>query len=173
MRYDAELKYCPACRDEYRAEINICAACRITLISGVEMLALANQEQRARNSRRGALTADDDIVTIHKGPLADLKKLEKAFRQENIGMLIVGEEDGCNKGCCPTTFYLQVRREDAQAAQALVHEDFLRVTALADHDTSHCHAVFDAEAGQANCPACGFAFETSTTTCPDCGLCFG
>jgi hypothetical protein len=173
MRYEAELKYCPACRDEYRADIIICAACKITLVTGTEMLALVNQGQQARNSRRGSLTVDDDIVTIHKGPLADLKKMEKPFERENIGMMIVGDEGGCNKGCCPTTFFLQVRREDAQAAVALVQEDFLRVTALDDHDTSHCHAVFNQDASHANCPACGFEFETSTTICPDCGLCFG
>ncbi len=172
MRYDEDLKYCPQCQDEYRADIEKCAACAVALLSGAEMQERLNRSLQARNSRRGALTVDDDIVTIHKGPLADLQKFEKAFAAENIGMMIVGDEGGCNKGCCPSTFFLQVRREDAQDAYAMVQEDFQKITSLEDHDTSHCHAVFSQDASHANCPACGFEFETSTTTCPDCGLCF-
>ncbi len=172
MRYESDLKYCPQCQDEYRAEIKTCASCHIDLIRGAEMVALGDRSQQERKSRRGALTVDDDIVTIHKGPLADLKKLEKAFLRENIGMMIVGDEGGCNKGCCPTTFFLQVRREDAQAGMVLIQEDFQQVTGLDDYDTRHCEAVFNQDASHANCPACGFEFETSTTTCPDCGLCF-
>lgn len=173
MRYEADLKYCPECRDEYRADIDRCASCQIILLTGTAMMAGASDSQQARNSRRGALTAEDDLVTIHKGPLADLKKLEKLLQEENIGMIIVGDEGGCNKGCCPTNFFLQVRREDAAAAAALIQADYRKNTALADHDTSHCHAVFNQEASHATCPACGFEFATSTTTCPDCGLCFG
>ncbi len=172
MKYEADLKYCPQCQDEYRADIESCAACKITLLTGAEMLDMMGRSQQARNQRRGALRADDDVVTIHKGTLADLKKLEKAFARENIGMVIVGDEGGCNKGCCPSTFFLQVRREDAQAAFALIQEDFRQVTGLEDFDTSLTDAVFNEEEGQATCPACGFEFETSTTTCPDCGLCF-
>ena len=172
MRYDSDLKYCPQCRDEYRADIDRCASCQITLLTGPEMLEMVSGSQHVRNSRRGALTAEDDLVTIHKGPLADLKMLETAFQGENIGMLIVGDEGGCNKGCCPTSFFLQVRREDARAATMLVQEDFHQVTGLADYDTTHCDAVFNQDASHANCPACGFEFETSATTCPDCGLCF-
>lgn len=168
MRFEEDLKYCPQCQDEYRADIARCASCNITLVSGAEMLALENHRTR----RRGELTADDDIVTIHKAPLADLKKMEAAFARENIGMMIVGDGGGCNKGCCPTNFSLQVRREDAEAAYALVQEDFRQVTAIDDHDTSTSHAVFNQEASHATCPACGFEFETTTTTCPDCGLCF-
>lgn len=172
MKYQDDLNYCPQCQDEYRADIKSCASCKVDLLRGAEMLEMVNRSQQSRNSRRGALTADDDIVTIHKGPLADLKKMEKAFQRENIGMVIVGDEGGCNKGCCPTTFFLQVRREDARAAAALVQDDFQRVTGLDDYDTSHCDAVFNQDASHTICPACGFEFETSTTTCPDCGLCF-
>ena len=115
------------------------------------------------------------LTTSELMPIAhpvDIPKIEKAFARENIGMMIVGDEGGCNKGCCPSTFFLQVRREDAQAASALIQEDFRQVTGLEDFDTSHSDAVFNEAEGQATCPACGFEFETSTTTCPDCGLCF-
>lgn len=173
MKFEAELKYCPQCQDEYRADIESCADCKITLLTGAEMLDLVSRSQMLRNQRRGELSADDDIVTIHKGTLADLKKLEAAFVRENIGMMIVGDEGGCNKGCCPSTFYMQVRREDAQAAFALIQDDFRQSTGLEEYDTRHSEAVFNEGEGQAICPACGFEFETSTTTCPDCGLCFG
>lgn len=172
MRYDKDLKYCPQCRDEYRADITTCAACQIELLTGGEMTDFVGQRQASRDNRRGPLTPDDDIVTIHKGSMADLQRLAELFAADNIGAAIVGDEGGCNKGCCGTTMSLQVRREDAQAAYQLIQDDFQQATGLADHDTRHCHGVFDQDAGQATCPACGFEFETSTTTCPDCGLCF-
>lgn len=91
MRYDADLKYCPTCRDEYRAEVESCATCKITLLTGREMADFVGQIQAARAKRRGDLTADDDIVTIHKGALGDLQRLAELFAAENIGMAIVSD----------------------------------------------------------------------------------
>jgi hypothetical protein len=55
----------------------------------------------------------------------------------------------------------------------LIQTVFVQQTGLDGHDTSLADTVFNPDAGYATCPACGFEFETSTTTCPDCGLCFG
>jgi len=40
-------------------------------------------------------------------------------------------------------------------------------------DVNEAGTELNQDAGEAVCPACGFAFATTTTTCPDCGLCFG
>ncbi len=93
--FDPEMKYCPKCKDEYMMVAEHCAACNILLLTGTEML---NFQASGNGARKGALTADDDIVTLHKGPLADLKHLQGLFEQENIGVAIVSEEGGCGKG---------------------------------------------------------------------------
>lgn len=63
---------------------------------------------------------------------------------------------------------------DAQLAQSILEEEYLRTTGLASHDLSTADAVFDETALQTVCPACGAAFTPGTNaTCPECGLCFG
>jgi rubredoxin len=171
---DPELKYCPRCNDEYRADIVLCAECRVELLSGAELLAARQRDRERKQARRGDIVGGEEMVMIHKGQLNEIKAIERELGREHIDCLIVGEGGGsCRKGCCGTSFYLQVRRQDAPDAYAVVQGYIDRTTALDDHDLSHCDTVFDPAAGQAVCPACGFAFRTSTATCPDCGLCFG
>jgi uncharacterized protein (UPF0212 family) len=170
---DPDLKYCPKCNDEYRAEIVQCASCGIDLLSGAELLDAQSKQNAHRNNRLGALTADDEVVSIHQGSGSELTVFEKLLQQENIGAMIVDKSQGCGKGCCGTTLDLMVRKEDAQDAYHLVQASLDQTRALDDHDLSCCDTVVNMDAGEAICPACGFTFQTSTSTCPDCGLCFG
>lgn len=173
MMIDPECKYCPSCNEEYRAEIVLCADCGIELIGGEEMLEKERAVKARKKARKGDITPDDDIVSIHKGQLADLKVLEKELARENIGVLLSGDESSCGKGCCSSSFFLQVRREDARDAVEVVQQYIDRTTAISHHDLTCAEHVYNPQAGTAVCPACGFTFETSTSTCPDCGLCFG
>ncbi len=170
---EPDLKYCPQCNDEYRADIEMCAACNVALITGREVLAREEEKQRKRQSRVNAtLSPDDDLVPIHRAPLADIRQFEELLAHEGIATLIAGDDKNCGKGCCPSTFYLQVRREDAQDAVTILEREYNRATGLDHHDTTHMNGIFNADAGQALCPACGHEFPTTTTTCPECGLCF-
>lgn len=172
MYIEPELMYCPQCNAEYRAEIVVCAPCQVNLISGKDRLAMQEGSWQQLQSRKGTLQPDDDIVTIHKAPLADIKRLTEKMEAVRIGTLVAGDESTCKKGCCPTNYFLQVRREDAKAAFNIIEEDHHRNTAIHAHDLSLTDAVFDTAAAEALCPACGCRFSTSTTTCPECGLCF-
>jgi len=169
---DPELKYCPDCRDEYRADIERCGVCGRQLITGQEMLVMEESGTAKRASRKGALTEADEIVTIQKAPLADIRILQELLEAERIGTRLAGDDKNCGGGCCPSTFELQVRLEDAQDAAAIIAEEYRRATALDGHG-HQIDGVFNADAGQATCPACGHTFPTFTSTCPDCGLCFG
>ncbi|PID72369.1 MAG: hypothetical protein CSB34_02440 [Desulfobulbus propionicus] len=68
---------------------------------------------------------------------------------------------------------LQVREADIQEVMAVLEQEYMESTSLVDHDITNAGAVFDTNAAQATCPACGYQFSTDTLTCPDCGLCFG
>ena len=94
---DPDLKYCPKCKDEYRADIEMCAECGIILLSGSEMLSANGQFEKVRNRRKGAIVPGDDIVPIHKGPLGELRPIEKELLAENIGVIISKDAEGC--GC--------------------------------------------------------------------------
>ncbi|HIJ77854.1 MAG: hypothetical protein OEY01_00925 [Desulfobulbaceae bacterium] len=169
---EPDLKYCPQCRDEYRAEIKICAACQVELLTGRQILDLEDARRRRRSEFGGGLTAADDIVPVHQASLVDVRHLADLFKAEFIESLISGDESSCGKGCCAPKYYLNVRREDAAEAMAILQAEYRRTTALESHGADHLDGVYDQDAGEALCPACGAVFETTTSTCPDCGLCF-
>lgn len=170
---DPELKYCPNCNDEYRAEVESCASCGLVLILGNDRIAMEEARRQKLSSRRGELTPEDDLVAIHKAPLNDIKHIEELLTAERIGTQLAGDDQSCGKGCCPSNYFLLVRREDAEDALAIMHAEYQRMTALEHHDNGHADSVYDDSADEATCPACGHCFATTSTTCPDCGLCFG
>ncbi len=97
---EADLKYCPKCKDEYRADIELCADCGVVLITGTDMLTIKNQTNIRKNSRLGDILPGEDIVPVHKGALNELKDIEKELKRENIGVIINKEGGGSCSGSC-------------------------------------------------------------------------
>ncbi len=179
LEIDPEMRYCVKCKDEYMPEMTNCGVCGLPLVSGSEMRQQQQTSRQQAKNRKGALTPEDEIITIFKAALSDCKRIERQLQQENIGTLIFGEKSsgGCGKGCCGSgEMEVKVRREDAQAALAIVEEDFKRQTASHDGHSAVADYVVDPESSENVCPACGTPFSPSAgqpLTCPDCGLCFG
>ena len=170
---DPELKYCLQCNDEYMPQIESCGVCGMKLISGREMLEKEEASNRKFESRGGRIKADDDLVGIRQGSLADMKRIEALLNSERIATLLVGDESSCGKGCgCASSFLLQVRHEDAQDALMILDDEFRRSTALDHHDITHADNIFDPLAAEVVCPACGHSFPPAAGACPDCGLQF-
>ena len=173
MSIEKGMKYCLTCDDEYRPEIEKCGICGTKLMTGEELLVQENQKKQQVNARKGMLTQNDDVVTILKASMTDVKRLEQQLVNENIGTLILGDGPACGKGCCGSgDVELMVRREDAQAAIAIIENDFNNMTAIETHNTAYVDYGFDPSRSENSCPACGTSFSGSAT-CPDCGLCFG
>lgn len=179
---DPEMRYCLQCNDEYMPERTTCGVCGAALLSGAEMKNQRQSRSQQAASRKGALTPDDDIITIFKASLLDVKRLEQQMREENIGTLIWSDKSGCGKSCGKSCggsdLELQVRREDVQAALAVIEADFKRQTASEGVHDAVADYGFDPEGEENSCPACGCSFSVNTQggealTCPDCGLCFG
>ncbi len=171
--YDMMLKYCPVCGGEFRPEIEICGVCEVPLVSGGEMESREHERDAKRRNRAGTLTGGEEMVVVQRGPLADLRHLESLLGEERIAVRITAEEGGCKKGCGPPNFLLEVRKDDAPDASRIVEQEYRRMTSLDDHQPVATDAVFNPEAEETTCPACGFRFPPSTTECPDCGLNFG
>jgi hypothetical protein len=169
---DPDLQYCPSCMDEYRAEITTCAACHISLISGKEMLASRQELKRGQEGRSMLLSPADDLVSIRKGPLVQMKDFQAMLKREGFPSLAVNEDSNCGQGSCTTNLLVQIRRDDLQDVMAVLEREHIQSTGLEDHNLSTAGAVFDTAAEQATCPACGYSFPTTQVTCPDCGLCF-
>jgi hypothetical protein len=108
-----------------------------------------------------------------------MRHLTNLLHDERIGTLLVGDLSTCGKDrfgntlSTPTTYDLLVKKEDGIEAQHIIDEEHRRTTGLEQYDHSNADSVFNPDAGQASCPACGHAFPTTETTCPDCGLNLG
>ena len=170
---DPELKYCPQCNDEYMAHADKCASCNKDLVFGLILIERQQAKEKAQPGRGGELTDSDDLVIVHSGQMVDLKHLQDLFNKEKITSKIVGDDSSCGKGCCPSNYFLQIRREDAPEAMHIIKREHQRLTGLDDHDVSYVDQAFDENADEVTCPACGHSFPPTDSTCPDCGLCFG
>ncbi len=173
MTIDKNMRYCLSCQDEYRPEIEKCGVCGGDLLTGEELIAKEKSIKQHSTLRKGALSESDDLVTILKASMVDVKRVDQQLTRENIGTLIRGDESSCGKGCCGGgSVELLVRREDGQAAIAIIESDFDKATAFDSHNTAYVDYGFDSSRDENTCPACGTGFSGSAT-CPDCGLCFG
>jgi len=171
MMFEAQYKYCPKCLDEYRAEIEVCAACNAALKTGTEMKVRVEEDNKRVQGRTGQINADDDLVSIRRGPLAEMKVYEKLLMSQKIGVMLAGDESSCGKGCCPGNFDLVVRREDARDALLIVEAEIRRTSVIDNDGTEGNDSVFDPLSADNTCPACGHNFSGGTE-CPDCGLRF-
>ena len=172
LKIDPTMRYCQHCDDEYMPQIEKCGVCGADLISGTELLSHRQGRESKLAARLGDLTANDEIVTIFTAKVEEVKRIERLLKPENIGTLIVGDENSCGKGCCGGNLELRVRVQDARDAMEIIEKDLDRTTVIHEHKAFADHG-FNQEAGEHTCPACGTIFPTSNTTCPDCGLCFG
>lgn len=169
-----EMNYCPVCGDEYREDRTKCAACDSELISGTEKLAQLREKEQRLSSRSMEFSVDDELVALRKGALKEMKHLQKLLAKERIPATLAGDEQNCGKGCCGPEVYLQVRKNDAEPAMAVLNQDFISSTALSSHDMTHMDAVYVQGAESTVCPACGCQFSPYVEkNCPECGLCLG
>ncbi|MDD2463296.1 MAG: hypothetical protein PHI97_04810 [Desulfobulbus sp.] len=169
---DPELKYCPKCGDEYRAEIQACAGCTVPLVLGRVLLAAVESSNAPVESRPLIIGPDEAVVSIRKGPMLQIKELQQYLKKRGVAAQIF-KDDGAGCGCRGPEVILQVREQELQQVMAVLAEEYCQTTGLADHDTQFAGSVFDDQAEDALCPACGHRFSTQENTCPDCGLCFG
>ncbi len=169
---DPELKYCPNCDDEYRAEITSCADCDVVLISGQKILDVECDKNLKKSSRNMVLNPDDEMVSIRKGSVIEMKEFQIMLKRRGIPSLAVTEDGSCGQGCCGANILVQIRRSDAEEVMALLDQEHVRSTGLEGYDMSTAGSVFNTDAEHAVCPACGHNFSTAESVCPDCGLCF-
>ncbi|MCI5220061.1 MAG: hypothetical protein D3914_12955, partial [Candidatus Electrothrix sp. LOE2] len=100
QRIEADLQYCPKCMDEYRAEITTCAACHIPLVSGKKMLQA--RQEREQTGRTLVISPDDELVSIRKGPLVQMKDFQVMLKRAGIPSIAVSEDSNCGQGSCAT-----------------------------------------------------------------------
>jgi len=168
MAIEPEYNYCPQCGGEYRPEVLSCAECGVALVGGETLLA----GQKHRSGGPAEIGPLEPVITVHRGPLVQVKALQSYLRGQGLPCRMVKEAGGAC-GCRGPEVLLQVREEDLAEAMAAMEREYRDNTGLADHDTHFAGAVYDAGEAEVVCPACGCRFAPDSSECPDCGLCFG
>lgn len=173
LNIEPDLKYCPQCNDEYRAEIKTCAVCGLELLTGVQMQARLDASLQRKAARTMEILPSDPMTTVRKGSVLVIKQLQSYLLEQGIPSLAIKESpENCSKGCRGGELLLHVRTSDLQDVMVALEQEYRQTTGLSEHDTSLAGSVYNAQAEEATCPACGFRFSTRSPTCPDCGLCF-
>lgn len=95
---DPEMNYCPQCDVEFRGDISSCPSCDVVLMSGDEKIKQQSVADSSYNSRSMEISPTDELVPIRKGPLKDMKIMQKLFEKERIPSILAGEAGGCAKG---------------------------------------------------------------------------
>lgn len=118
---------------------------------------------------------DPDVAVVLKGQLGDLQRAGERLGHHGIESAIVRAEQTDGSGCCSTTLYLVISRDDVASAMAVFDAEWKR--GLTDEQIAALEAsaaiVLDPDAPETTCPACLTTFATGPDQCPDCGLSLG
>jgi hypothetical protein len=170
--FDADLKYCPKCNDEYRLEISVCAACGLELLTGAQMLEQAAGVSAHKSQPMAKIESDDKLISLQKGNLLDMKRVKSLLAEHSIPAVLVKDQQ-CRSGCCGgVEVIVQIRLEDTERAAVLLQKEYERTTGMEFQGDQTEDSIFNPDAQLAVCPACGHTFPPDGPDCPDCGLCF-
>ncbi len=168
---DLTMRYCRQCETEYRSGIDNCVHCGIELITAEEFLAAKRQVSSEFQGRSMLIEPDDQLVTLRRGAVFDVKALQHLLAAERIPSILAGDGPGCGRSCAPQ-LELQIKAVDLKAAEKVLASEFLHTTGVDPADLERAEVVYDISAREAICPACGCHFAPSIGACPECGLSF-
>lgn len=105
-------------------------------------------------------------------PLNDAKSLQDDLKADGVELVLNHNEQTCTRGCTVTVEVLGYEK-DLEAISKKYHENYQKLAEGHSVNWEVANSVFDPNASEATCPACGHNFSTSMTECPDCGLVVG
>jgi hypothetical protein len=94
------------------------------------------------------------------------------YRLKNIGVSIAlkTNHETCSTGSCKVTVEIWGLESDKEALMYHFQGDYLKHVKGHVPNFEHLSAVFDPNASEVTCQACGAKFAPSSQECPDCGL---
>jgi ribosomal protein L40E len=95
-------------------------------------------------------------------------------RLKTLGVLVELKTNAqtCTTGC-KITVEVWGKESDKEALMNHFQKDYMKHVMGHEPDFNHLSAVFDPEAQEVICQACGMKFSPKATECPDCGLVYG
>lgn len=102
-------------------------------------------------------------------PLTDAKTFQDDLLKDGIEIVLNHNEQTCTRGCSVTVEVLGYEK-DLESISKKYQDNYQQLTDGHDVNWEVANSVFDSNAAEATCPACGFLFSTAKSECPDCGL---
>ena len=102
-------------------------------------------------------------------PLTDAKTFQDDLSKDGIKLILNHNEQTCTRGCSVTVEVLGYEK-DLEIISKKYHDNYAKLTEGHEVNWEVANSVFDPNASEAICPACGFSFAPDKSECPDCGL---
>lgn len=104
-------------------------------------------------------------------PLDDAKTLQLKMKDKDVEIILNHNEQTCTRGCAVTVEVI-CWDKDVEQVMTVLKSDYEKQLEGHEVNWEAMNAVFDPNAEEATCPACGTKFAVAGTECPECGLCF-
>lgn len=111
-------------------------------------------------------------IHIGSANIHDAERLKGRMLEAGVRVDLAVSPGDCSGGACGIKAELWVDAGDLPKVQAFFAEEHRRTHAGLEFDPEIVSQVYDADAAEATCPACGTRFATTHQECPDCGLSF-
>jgi len=104
--------------------------------------------------------------------LYEAERIMSSLEGEKLNLEIRHNKETCHAGC-RVTVEMWCNEEDLPKLAEFLQKEQLKLFEGLNVRPELMHQVFDENATEAVCPACGASFSTSKLECPECGLGFG
>ncbi len=104
--------------------------------------------------------------------LNEAKNLKAKCDKEGVELILNHNDASCSRGCAVTVEVL-IKPQDIEVFSKIQGEEYSKMLEGMDVNFNQINSVYDPNANEATCPACGTVFSTQLAECPECGLNFG
>lgn len=112
-----------------------------------------------------------DRILLGTAPVVVANRYKDLAAQKDVQIDLAYNASTCKTGCSHT-MEVWAHKDDLEFVLALIAQETQRNYSGLEFDPAVVSQVFDASKEDAQCPACGTIFSTSSSECPDCGLGF-
>ena len=113
----------------------------------------------------------DEVFSLFLGVmgLQEAKNHELLLAQRGIALVLKTNPQTCSSGC-KVTVEVWAREQDIGPIQEYFNQDYLKNLKGHMPNFEAMASVFDPNASEVICQACGARFRPDANQCPDCGL---
>ena len=102
--------------------------------------------------------------------LQEAKNHQYRLKQSGVELVLKTNDQTCSTGSCKVTVEVWGKQSDESVLMNHFQSDYLKHVKGHVPNFDHLSAVFDPNAAEVICQACGTKFAPTSQECPDCGL---